>query len=455
MNAETLNRTTQQVGHNGKPVFKGFQSILDAHGIDYHEGDVWLTVGGDAAPGGYLFFLSVRLLDIPKVLDAVLPILRSADIVYRIAKNELEASKIGNGYYGHHLGGKMIQIQPSSKEQALWLAPLLADATKGFTGMLLTGSVRLGDVLYVLHVSVPAALVTKKTLNHTFYRMFNPSGRLNQLPKKKFVGGRFLPVEVLRYSNKGNVYKAVDLRTFNWCVVKQGNAHAVDDIHGRDMRDRLLWQRHLMELLQDDIPMPRIIRYAEYPAFNFLVMEYLEGTTLEKTIEYLLAGKQWKGIEGKDRTQLLRYYLGVLDIIGQLHDHGIIHRDITPANFIVRADGGLEVIDFEMAYSMIQFLPDPPFVTGTIGYVSPEQVRCELPSPSHDVYSLGALFLHMVTGLPPKNFKGKNSPVEIAELLVGQDVNKDLASTVADCFSEQTLARPDIKTLKSAVMQVM
>ena len=96
MNAETLNQTTQQAAHNGRPFFKGFQPILDAHRIDYHEGDVWLTVGGDAAPDGYLFFLSVRLLDIPKALDAVLPILRSADIVYRIARNELEASKIGN-----------------------------------------------------------------------------------------------------------------------------------------------------------------------------------------------------------------------------------------------------------------------------------------------------------------------------------------------------------------------
>lgn len=73
MNAETLNRTTQRAAYSGKPVFKDFQPILDAHGINYHEGDVWLTVGGDAAPDGYLFFLSVRLLDIPKALDAVLP----------------------------------------------------------------------------------------------------------------------------------------------------------------------------------------------------------------------------------------------------------------------------------------------------------------------------------------------------------------------------------------------
>ncbi|RKE55914.1 hypothetical protein [Sphingobacterium detergens] len=119
MNAETLNRTTQRAAYSGKPAFKDFQPILDAHGINYHEGDVWLTVGGDAAPDGYLFFLSVRLLDIPKALDAVLPILRSADIVYRIARNELEASKIRNSDYGHHLDGKMIQIQPSCMEQAV------------------------------------------------------------------------------------------------------------------------------------------------------------------------------------------------------------------------------------------------------------------------------------------------------------------------------------------------
>ena len=91
------------------------------------------------------------------------------------------------------------------------------------------------------------------------------------------------------------------------------------------------------------------------------------------------------------------------------HDRGIIHRDLKPENVFVLKDGHVKVLDFGLARAAVvsssgatQTLPaagtDPGTVLGTVGYMSPEQVRAESIDARSDLFSLGAVLYEMLSG---------------------------------------------------------
>ena len=79
-----------------------------------------------------------------------------------------------------------------------------------------------------------------------------------------------------------------------------------------------------------------------------------------------------------------------------------MHRDIKPQNLIVRDDGTLKVADFGVARSADEtVLTQHGSVIGTAEYLSPEQARGEIATPSSDLYSLGIVLFEMLTGTLP------------------------------------------------------
>jgi tetratricopeptide (TPR) repeat protein len=124
----------------------------------------------------------------------------------------------------------------------------------------------------------------------------------------------------------------------------------------------------------------------------YLVMEYVEGATIDAYAA---------GISGRERLEL---FLRVCDGVAHAHRHLIIHRDLKPANILVDAEGRPKLLDFGIA----KLLDDTVETTQTAPrlltphYASPEQRNGMPQTTATDVYSLGALLHHLLTGCPPR-----------------------------------------------------
>jgi len=146
-----------------------------------------------------------------------------------------------------------------------------------------------------------------------------------------------------------------------------------------------------------------IYDYGADQSIMYLVMEYVEGDALSRTLSRV-------GRLTPARTMAL--VAQAADALQAAHDKGIVHRDVKPGNLLVRPNGTLVLTDFGIARSaMAAQLTAAGSVLGTASYLSPEQAAGSTASPASDVYSLGVVAYQCLAGHRP--FEGEN-PLEIA-----------------------------------------
>jgi serine/threonine protein kinase len=138
----------------------------------------------------------------------------------------------------------------------------------------------------------------------------------------------------------------------------------------------------------------------EQNGIRFLVSEFLEGQSLR---EALAAGTL-------PRRKLIEYALDVAKGLAAAHEKGIVHRDLKPDNVFITRDDHVKVLDFGLAKqapdptsedsaTMTGGVPTTPgTVMGTVGYMSPEQVRGQPLDHRSDIFSFGAVLYEMATG---------------------------------------------------------
>ena len=139
----------------------------------------------------------------------------------------------------------------------------------------------------------------------------------------------------------------------------------------------------------------RVFDVGEAGGQPYLVMELVEGRTLRQVID--------------DRSQLpLEQALAVADsllaALAAAHAHGLVHRDVKPANVLIGRDGRVKLADFGIAKAVegvASSLTATGQVIGTPAYLSPEQVDGQEATPRTDLYAVGVVLYEMLAGVPP------------------------------------------------------
>jgi eukaryotic-like serine/threonine-protein kinase len=195
-------------------------------------------------------------------------------------------------------------------------------------------------------------------------------------------------IKVLRLIGEGGtarVYLASRERDDEPLVVKILRREIVSD---KNALARFMEEYSLVERIQSR-HVARIHDHGDADGHAYLVMEFFEGGDLNKR----LAGKPVPAQEA------LRLFRELMFALGDIHEKGILHRDLKPQNLMFREDGSLAIVDFGIAKHIDAVdRTNAGEVLGTPRYMSPEQVQGRALDLRTDIYSAGVLLYQMLTG---------------------------------------------------------
>ena len=218
--------------------------------------------------------------------------------------------------------------------------------------------------------------------------------------------------EIIGFGGMSEVHRAVDTRLHREVAVKVLRADLA-----RDPNFYLRFRREAQNAAA--LNHPAIVAVydtgeASTPAgpLPYIVMELIEGVTLRDIVHNDGPMPPTRAIEViADACQALNFS----------HQHGIIHRDVKPANIMIDAHNAVKVMDFGIARAIADAgnsVTQTAAVIGTAQYLSPEQARGDTVDARSDVYSLGCVLYEILTGEPP--FVG-DTPVAVAYQHVRED----------------------------------
>jgi len=258
-------------------------------------------------------------------------------------------------------------------------------------------------------------------------------------------GTKLGPYEILSplgAGGMGEVYRAKDTRLARDVAIK---VLPEDFLESEEKRERFGREAKLLAALNHP-NIAAIYSFEEIGGRHILVQELLEGETLRSAVS---GGKL-------PRRKAIDYALQVAHGLAAAHEKGIVHRDLKPENLFVTKDGRVKILDFGLAKLThteagpeVTSLPtatggtEPGVVMGTLGYMSPEQVKGKPADARSDIFSFGAILYEMLSG--KRAFHGDSAAETISAILreeppdlsvTNQSISPGLERIVRHCIEK-------------------
>ncbi|WP_162600388.1 class IV lanthionine synthetase LanL [Streptomyces sp. CS147] len=416
-----------------------------ATGWAVDQGEFWCSVrprGHRSGEQGWKLHLSATPLSAALVLAVAADVLIGERASFKFAGALDRVALLTGGRADRGGGGKFITVYPDDPELFRRLARRLHAATLGLRGpRILSDQPYAPGSLVHYRYGVFGGVRTTTNDGDTDVRLRNPAGELEKDRRQAWVttpawapppfpepsaspeaapspsreqagprqqaaprkptrapgsksvrlNGRYVVAKAIRHAFKGGVYLATDETTGRQVVVKEARAHVGVRMDGTDLQDTL---RHEAETLEDLAPLgctPAAIELFAQGGNLFLAQEFVPGRTLrDRLVERPV----------RDLAEFLHLGRQIVDIVAGVHGTGRVLRDLSPNNLMVTPEGRVRLIDVE--YLAPEGVPVRRGYTP--GYVGPEVSSLRdydftAPAYAGDLYGLGAVLLHLATGV--------------------------------------------------------
>ena len=250
------------------------------------------------------------------------------------------------------------------------------------------------------------------------------------LPPETLVHERYLIVEKLGQGGMAAVYKVKDtarrgdpvraIKEMSQASLKEGEREqAIENFHSEAEMLRML----------DHPNLPKFYEEFQEDDRNYLVMEFIEGETLEDRLERV--GK------GLPEADVMGWAEQLCSVLNYLHERRppIIFRDLKPGNIMVTRSGQIKLIDFGIARIFRRDKTHDTQVLGTPGYAPPEQYGKGQTDPRSDVYALGVTLHQLLT-----NYDPSSTPFSLPSLYT---LNPDVSPHVQVAIEKATKLKRD------------
>lgn len=206
------------------------------------------------------------------------------------------------------------------------------------------------------------------------------------------IDGKYEILTEIGHGGMSVVYLAMDTHlNKQWAVkeIKKRGKAKTDEI----VVNSLLAEANLMKRL-DHPALPRIVDIIDNGVTIYVVMDYIEGESLDKILSEFGA---------QPEELVIGWAKQLCDALSYLHSQKppIIYRDMKPANVMLKPEGNIKIIDFGIAREYKEQNLSDTTVLGTKGYAPPEQYNGQTDARS-DIYALGMTMHHLLTGVDPR-----------------------------------------------------
>ena len=247
--------------------------------------------------------------------------------------------------------------------------------------------------------------------------------------------GQYQILEKIGHGGMGVVYKAIHKKIEKIVAIKALSPQLSEDLK---MRERFINEAKLQAKLSHP-NIVNIINYIESEDNVYLIMEYVDGETLESKL------KREGAIPYEEAVEIS---VDILEALNYLHSKGIVHRDLKPSNIMFSESGLVKITDFGISKLIGNKGVTTTALAGSYIYMSPEEIKGEGTTYLSDIYSFGIMLYQMITGNVPyyydsqyKLMKAHLEEKPIHPIKIKSDIPSGLSESVIKAISKNPEVR--------------